>query len=52
VTYEELKKQHDNLLAALGDMIEHFEANAQYSDDDAEIIGKAIQTHDNAGGAK
>ena len=46
MTYEELNKQHDNLLAALGNMIEHFEANAQYSDDDAEILDEAIQAYD------
>ena len=32
MTYEQLKKQHDDLLDALGDMIVQFQENEQYSD--------------------
>ena len=41
MTYEQLKKQHDDLLDALGDMIVQFQENEQYSDDDAKVVAYA-----------
>lgn len=37
-----------NLLNALGDMIDHFEGNEQYSEDDSAVIRFARRIYDQA----
>tara|TARA_R100000388_G_scaffold79059_1_gene57705 strand:- start:1591 stop:1779 length:189 start_codon:yes stop_codon:yes gene_type:complete len=47
-----LTAQRDDLLNALGGMLDHFEDNEQYSKDDATVIKFARRTYNQASGGE
>ena len=47
-----LTSQRDDLLNALGEMLDHFEGNEQYSEDDTQVIEFARRIYNQASGGE